>query len=322
MAETQDLPPEESSGTAPPEDRGERAVDSRSGVADLDDGGPLTADDAEEIVRESGGELIVLAGLEGTGKTTLLASVYETFLTGDFAKCSFFRSRTLRAFEDRCHKARVAGGHSLPTTPRTEQSEGLQLLHLGIQARWRTPQRVNLLFADMAGEYFRRARDSAEECRRLTILRRTDHLVLLVDGQLLSDRRQRQVALRDAKLLLRRFIECEMIGKLTAIQVVVSKWDLVVSGESELEVEERLTEVEEDVRQAHDRQVRALWFGRAAASPIAKPDLKIAYGVENMFTQWVTAPAWPAGSCGGGAGRGTEREAYRFGMTPVLEGES
>lgn len=317
----QDVPPEETGGRTPPEDADKRTVDLQHGVVDVDDGGPLTAEDADEIVRESGGELVVLAGLEGTGKTTLLASVYEKFLTGEFAGCSFWKSRTLRAFEDRCHRARVIGGGTRPTTPRTEQSEGVQFLHLGVRASWRNPQGVTLLFADMAGEYFRRARDSAEECRRLTILRRTDHLVLLVDGQLLSDVRQRHVALRDAKLLLRRFVESEMVGKLTAIQVVVSKWDLVASGDGNTEVQDLLAQLEQEVRMALGQRVGSVWFGQAAASPVAKPDLKLAYGVESMFKHWIAPWRSTPGAFGTEPGRRTEREAYRFGQRPLDESE-
>lgn len=264
-----------------------QVADTEGQTIELHDGTSLTAEGAGAIVRASGGELVVLAGLQSAGKTTLIASAYQKFLDGKFANCSFRGSQTLRAFEDRCYRARIACRGSKPTTARTEQSEGLQVLHINLEAHRHALRSVNLLFADMAGEFYRRAIDSEEECRKLSVVKRADYLVMLIDGESLSDPRQREVALHDTKLLLRRFVECEMIGRRTSVQVVTSKWDLVLTSQSEIKVQRGLAMLEEQINHWASGRLQSLAFAQVAASPATKPDLMVAYGVEALFSHWV-----------------------------------
>ncbi len=291
-----------------------------SDYVDLPDASSLTEDGAAEVVRRSGGEVIVLAGLQGAGKTTLLASAYQRFLDGPFAGCSFQGSQCLRALEDRCYLARVASRGQVPTTARTEQSEGLQILHLGVRAAQRESEIVNLLFADMAGEFFRRARDNAEECRRLPILRRANHLVLLVDGKCLVNPEQRPVCLRDARVLLRRFVECEMIGDWTSVQVVASKWDLIATSDNVEAIKEALRRVEQQLNVWLGPMLGALSFSYVAASPAAQPELKVGYGVERLFKLWTARPTWERSATMAAAGPsdGVQREADRFRLSSEL----
>ena len=301
-------------GSDTTEQFGRQIDDTDRQTIELHDGTSLTAEDAGRIVRSGGGELVVLAGFESAGKTTLIASAYQKFLDGKFADCSFRGSRTLPAFEDRCYRARIASQSPKPVTARTEQSEGLQILHLNLEAHRHGLRSVNLLFADMAGEFYSRALDGEEECRNLSIVKRADYLVILIDGKSLSDPRQREVALHDTKLLLRRFVECEMIGKWTSVQVVTSKWDLVLTSQSESEVQRRMATLESQIDSWASGRFRSLTFAQVAASPAAKPDLMVAYGVEALFCQWVAPRAWnsPDDSLSHRPLEDTRREADRF----------
>jgi len=259
---------------------------------ELPDGGALTEEAASRVARRAGAEVVLFAGVIGSGKTTLLASAYQKFLEGPFGGCAFAGSETLRGFEDRCYRARIASGARSPLTPRTEQAAGIQMLHLRVRDSGPKERTVNLLFADMAGEFYRRARDSAEECRRLEILKRTDHLALLVNGQLLADVAQRQLPIRDARMLFRRFLECEMIGRRTAVQFIVTKWDLILSSGQADPVGALLVDFEHEMVDDYAKRIESLLFFRVAASPVAKPELGVGYGVEPVFRHWLSETPW------------------------------
>ena len=314
----EDLKPADETSPEASEQPDDDGADSH--YVDLPDASSLTEVGAAKVVRRSGGEIIVFAGLQGAGKTTLLASAYQKFLDGPFAGCSFQGSQCLRAFEERCYLARVASRGQVPATARTEQSEGLQILHLALRADQRESETINLLFADMAGEFFRRARDSAEECRKLWILRRANHLVLLVDGQCLVNPEQLHVCLRDARLLLRRFVECKMIGEWTSVQVVASKWDLISTSNDVEKIKEEVSSVKQQLHEGLGPELGGLSFAYVAASPAAKPELQVGYGVERLFQLWTARPAWelsPTPSTVGLAD-GVQREADRFRLSSVL----
>ena len=289
MAE-EDIKATDETMPAATEARDDDGADSQ--YVDLPDASSLTEASAGELVRRSGSNVIVFAGLQGSGKTTLVASAYQRFLDGAFAGCSFQSSQSLRAFEDRCHLTRVASRRTAPTTARTEQSEGLQFLHLGVRVDHRQSETVNLLFADMAGEFFRRARDNADECQKLPILRRADHLVLLVDGRHLANPERRHACLRDARLLLRRFVECEMIRSGTSVQIVATKWDLVVDADDLEHIRDGLRRLMQDLNDRFSLALRSLSLSEIAASPAKKPALGVGYGVDQLFKLWTARPTW------------------------------
>src|SRR5262245_49650285 len=81
-------------------------------------GGALSAADADAITLRFRTLLIVLVGAEGSGKTTVLASIYERLNEGPFAGFQFAGSRSLLSFEEICHLNRLASGGAQPDTQR------------------------------------------------------------------------------------------------------------------------------------------------------------------------------------------------------------
>jgi hypothetical protein len=72
-------------------------------------------------------------------------------------------------FEERCFDSRAASGANEPTTLRTRPAEGLVFYHMKFRNEdLKTPIK-HLLLADMSGEHYSGALDSASEMRALTI---------------------------------------------------------------------------------------------------------------------------------------------------------
>src|SRR4051794_8869948 len=65
---------------------------------ELPSGEALSEQEAEETMKVSPTKVVLVAGENDAGKTSLLCGVYEQYLKGDFAGYRFAGSRTLRAF--------------------------------------------------------------------------------------------------------------------------------------------------------------------------------------------------------------------------------
>ncbi len=189
------------------------------------EGDVLDAAEGGEILRASPASIVVLAGPARCGKTTLVGGLYELFHRGPFGGYRFAGSRTLPGFERRCHLARIASGLETPDTERTLRSDGKDLLHLRLAEEDGSFR--GILFSDIYGEAFRRAADVAEECQKFTVLKRADHVAVLVDGAKAADKRERQAAFASADALIRQCLDCGMFDGESSVQVVVTKWDLV-----------------------------------------------------------------------------------------------
>ena len=255
---------------------------------DLPDGQVLGPAGALEVTRAAPTRLIVLAGEVDSGKTTILSALYDRFQRGPFAGYLFAGSRTLIAFEQRCHMARVTSLRSTPATKRTELGTRDQLLHLRVRQAAMTNAPQDLLFTDLSGEAFRDAKNSPEGCRSLPMLLRADHFVLLVDGRQLLDPGTRQVALADARAILRSCLDAEMLSSRTLVDILFTKKDLLLGdGASQQKAMKFIDEIAKPEFRRHfaDRVGRLRMFDVAA-----RPEdnsLELAYGLDSVLPSWV-----------------------------------
>jgi hypothetical protein len=143
--------------------------------------------------------------------------------------------------------------------------------------------------SEVAGETLRLARDSTEECRRLTVSRRADHFVVLVDGARLVHRQQRFAATHDPGMILRAFVDAEMLGRSTFVDVVFTKWDLVLASPAAAEVDEFATAFAEKTRLHCEARLGRLRFCRVAVRPARGAPVAYAHGLDELFGAWVEA---------------------------------
>lgn len=251
-------------------------------------GGALGPADADAVTLRSPAQLIVLAGAEGSGKTTVLVSIYERLSLGGFASFQFAGSRSLLGFEEICHLNRLKSGNARPDTQRTVPVEEAAYYHFALS---RKGQRQHVLLSAVSGELFRLARNAREDCARLTFLLRANTIAVLVDGARLVVPESRENAVSDAAGILSSFLDAEMLGPHTRVEFVFSKLDRVVAAGDA--AEDLLKKTEAKLETKFRRHVPGLVFRRIAARPDAASGSDLEDGLAEAFNSW-SDPRFPA----------------------------
>lgn len=250
-------------------------------------GEALEGQEALAVTQAVPARVVVVAGPAESGKTTLVAGLYEMFHLGPFAGYLFAGSRTLVGFERRCHLARRASGLETPDTERTSRSSGQPMLHLRVRPDGRAA--ADLLITDIYGEAFRHAADSTDECQRLGVLRRADHVAVLLDGARLAALKTRQQPFVEADALLRSCEDAGMLDSTSQVQVVVTKADLLrADGEAggRRFVADRLKWLSD----RHAPRLGRLATFEVAVRPTVESGLGVGHGLSPLFTEWVEQP--------------------------------
>ena len=251
----------------------------------LPTGGGFDPQSASMVTCAAPTRLIVLAGAIDSGKTTLLASIYEMFQEAPLAGYLFAGSLTLPALERRCHLARIASSRSTPDTERTKVTDDT-LLHLRVRAEDCSRPSQDVLFTDLGGERFRLAKDSTDECRRLELLLRADHFVLLIDGAKLASLADRHQAHVSAGSLLRSCLDAEMLGPHSYVDVLFAKWDLVAPELGKHRLKKFLEEVRSQFKERFAGRVARLRFFEVAARP-TEPGLLFGHNLDQVVPSWI-----------------------------------
>lgn len=263
------------------------AEDAESEFIDLFSGAALSATDADLITLRSRTHLVVFAGAEGSGKTTVLASIYERLNQGAFAGFKFAGSRSLLGFEEICHLNRLTSGETHPDTQRTRLTDETRYYHLSIGNTEPLGARREVLLSAMSGELFRMARDSREDAERLTFLRRADTIVVLVDGDRLATPAWRTSAQSDAAGILESLLDANMLSPNCRVEIVFSKLDRIsAGGQAALDF---LAKTQEKFEGRFRARIPHLSFRQVAARPIpsAASD-KLDDGLAEAFVSWTT----------------------------------
>lgn len=254
---------------------------------ELFSGAALSATDAEVITLRSMVHLVVFAGAEGSGKTTVLASIYERLNQGAFAGFKFAGSRTLLGFEEICHLNRLASGGVQPDTQRTRLTDETKYYHLTLSPIESGTARRDVLLSAMSGELFRMAKDSREDAERLTFLRRADTIVVLVDGERLATLTQRTNALADAADILESMLDANMVSPSCRVEIVFSKLDrIITAGQAALDF---IAKAQEKLEAKFRVRAPHLSFRRIAARPTpSSASDSLDDGLADAFVAWTT----------------------------------
>lgn len=263
------------------------AVEEAPAFIDLYAGNELTSEDADAVTLRSPAHLIVFAGAAASGKTTVLASIYDRLSEGQFAGFQFAGSRSLLGFEQICYLNRIDSGGARPDTPRTVPSDEAAYYHLALRCAACGAQRRHVLLSAISGELFRLAKNSREDCERLTFLHRANTIVVLVDGARLAVPAQRTNAQSEASSILESFIDAKMVGSRCRVEFVFSKLDRVVeAGEAAVEF---LNTTEKKFEAKFRGRVPHLAFRRIAARPEVEPrEGTLDDGLPEAFVEWTT----------------------------------
>ncbi len=189
----------------------------------LSTGLALTAHEAHNLMASEAVTLVLIAGPPDAGKTTLLASVYEQLLEGPISGWSFAGSRTLLALCQRAYWASTASGGIRPVTPRTRYDSARPWVHLRFAS---SDDARSVLVADISGEYFSTLASGGDIGDAAGLVARADHLLHVLDSELLVERRERQRALGSTESLIRRMAERSHFDGRARHTIVLTKADL------------------------------------------------------------------------------------------------
>ena len=128
-------------------------VSKESNIA-LPIGTELSGQDIYQIAASEKTQMFVIIGATGSGKTTLVTSIYHLLLSGsNITDFLFAGSNTLAAFEKRAFSLRTSSMQSHGEMMRTQRGSVDSFLHLRLKLT-HTDEIRNLLFSDFSGEDF------------------------------------------------------------------------------------------------------------------------------------------------------------------------
>lgn len=221
-----ELPNAEADGNALDQDDA-LIAEQQSNWVTLSGGYELTAAEADSITAQHDTRVIAFAGEPDAGKTTLIATIFEQFSKKVYSGHRFAGSETLLAFERACFLSRISSGAGRPDTDRTKYMRP-RFYHLELVRESGDPTvRQHLLLADISGEAYRRASDTDEDAKKLQFLKRANTFILIVDGERLTSRTERQDTVQRGLLILRALLHSEVLSPSSAVTVVVTKFDLL-----------------------------------------------------------------------------------------------
>jgi hypothetical protein len=251
-------------------------------VIDLPSGNELDEVAAAELQGARLVRLIVVAGPVGVGKTTLVTTLLDWFQAGRIGNYSFAWSNTLPAFERRCHLSRTASERAVPDTERTPVGK-VRYLHVQVSGPDLRTNPLDLLFTDVSGETFERARDSISDCQQLDFLKMADHFLLLIDCEKLIERKTRNQVIHDSMLLLRSCLDSGMLANSSFVNILWTKHDFIKTAEHWA----FLKKATEDFTKQFGSRVGKLSFTKVAARPAGVDILKFGYGIPELLKQWI-----------------------------------
>jgi hypothetical protein len=270
----------------------EKVTPTSPALVDLPTGKPYRAAEVSEILRASLTPIVLLAGSAKCGKTTLLASLHDNFeRVPSFAGYLSAGSKTLMGLAERCFDARAASGGDIPTTQRTTRADGLLFYHLALRNEDLRSPIKHLLIADMSGEFYETAMNSAVEMREQTIIRRADHFVHLIDGGRLANDDFRVLTRANALLLFRRCLEEQMFEPDAKVDVLLTKWDIAIARcGTQSKAQDVLKAARDAITKQMDGKVARLRIEAVASRPHYRSKLNPAYGLIDFFHSWVEEP--------------------------------
>ncbi len=232
--------------------------------------------------------LCFLIGMVGCGKTTLITSIYHSFLTGDWKDQYYFAgSRTLWTFEELAFYVRTRSMCSSVRMARTSGAEDPEkFLHIRFQQR-ATGQIENLMLADYSGEQYEAVSANIKAARdSFQVLRAADCIAVLLDGKKLVKSRNRLSELQKAIQLLHTFRDSDLISRTAKIIIVISKYDLLIRPDVDGFEKFCGTIFDQIQKQLPDLSTRCR-LRKVAAMPKRDSKLPIGYGVRELFENFL-----------------------------------
>lgn len=227
-------------------------------------------------------KVIILAGPPECGKTTILAFLNNILQKGPYNGLYFAGSKTLVQFEECSFLSRISSGNFTADTFRTTIRD-IQFLHLDLFKN-DTKVKHSFLFTDLNGERFNDIKDSSEECKKFSILKRCDSISILFDGEKLAHPKTRYKTKVDGVTLLRNCLDSDMLSNNSYVDIVISKYDLIKNNS---DAEMFITEMYSDIEDKFSKRLGKLSIMKICARSKNTEVIPTGYGIDKLLDTWV-----------------------------------
>jgi len=271
------------------EDESNYIGDSQEGLNEnvsLPTAATLSSNEASAILRQGCSRVVAVLGPSDSGKTSLIASLYDLFQQGPIEGIEFARSQTLQAFEESCHNARAASRRSEPEMDRTPYGE-VHFYHLEVGGFPNEEHNISLLLGDRAGEEYLAARNDLDIVADFLEVNRADILTVLVDGERLVDTKRRHNLLIDIKMVLQALHDGGALKADTRLALVLTKLDVVSNSQREKQAFDDFDILTRDIEQIFGKAVIGITPFKIAASPTTAT-VKRGTGVCELLKFWLS----------------------------------
>lgn len=277
-------------------------------------GRKLTADEAAFILQRNP-QVIALGGLVESGKTTLLARIFEMFQSGEIKGYRFMGSRTPMEFDMLSWHATMECGATTPTTGSTYRSENNLFLHLRIRPEKGGADPIDILISDIPGEIFPEAVAEESVCKDIRALRRANHLIVFLDSKVLCDMAKRHDHCGKVFDFVGRALQTGQIGQHTVLHLVISKCDWLTKDKAlTADLRKSVSGIEQSFRTKFAARVGGLHIYRVAARPDPPSEPTLDH-INELFRLWTTRVTPHDKSILPAPRSDFQRDFCRFGLT-------
>ena len=248
-------------------------------------GQALTLDEIYDITSEEPSTSIVLLGPVSCGKTTIETTIYQLFLESPFAGYSFMGSQTLLGFEERSFFTRSKSQRETPVTSRTSIGTSEIFLHLKLL---KDSSANNFLLGDISGEKIEEyIANPAALVSNLGFLMAIDNIAIILDGEKIIEKSERNGILNSAVQLLRTLISAAIFDHDVNLQIIISKYDTIQAAiQTDHSLVEFIGRIENTIESITKEKVSSTTFHNVAAMPPNIENCSIGYGLEELLDAW------------------------------------
>lgn len=279
------------------------AAEQQSTIA-LASGESLDRNEASILQRRRLSRSIGLIGANDSGKTSLIAGMYDLLQEGPVASVTFAGSSTLIAFERVCHLARAVSKRSVPHTERTSRGADATFFHLDLYQE--DVGLVSLFIGDRSGEDYLAATDQISHADQFFEIQRADCVTLLVNGEHLSDSQLRHEIKSATPQIVDALVEARTIRVGCRMAIVLTKKDSVVSSLHAGRVQRDFDGLVRTICELHGAYLGEVKSFVVAASPRDCDQVTRGEGLSDLLLFWLKSIR-TVGLCGNNAGPQFER---------------
>ena len=185
----------------------------------------LSISEATSLLGKCPCNVISLVGPLDSGKSSLIAGMYDLLQLGLVGGYAFAGSSTMHSFERACHDSRRESERGEAHMERTERGEVI-FFHVDLVDEVRGAKR-SALFGNRAGEEYTLVQDELDQAKSYPELKRSDVLTVLVDGAKLLDAGERHQGRSQVRMTRRAFVEVDVAPTWQRLALVLTKLDAI-----------------------------------------------------------------------------------------------